>query len=87
MREAQVEIRNTVSVNTSDTDHRPHREEEKKKKGDWHFSNIRVAIPMLPDQKSQDHKNFIINTLALFLLVNDTVSLYKQTRNYLIVIN
>lgn len=34
MREAQVEIRNTVSVNTSDTDHRPHREEEKKKKGD-----------------------------------------------------
>lgn len=42
---------------------------------------------MLPDQKSQDHKNFIINTLALFLLVNDTVSLYKQTRNYLIVIN
>ncbi|XP_059161303.1 inositol 1,4,5-trisphosphate receptor type 1-like isoform X4 [Physella acuta] len=32
MRDAQVEIRNTVTVNTSDTEHRPHRDEEKKKK-------------------------------------------------------
>ncbi|BFZ08220.1 hypothetical protein BsWGS_11262 [Bradybaena similaris] len=32
IRDAQAEIRNTVSVNTSDTEHRPHREEEKKKK-------------------------------------------------------
>lgn len=34
IRDAQAEIRNTVSVNTSETEHRPHREEEKKKKGE-----------------------------------------------------
>ncbi|NP_001191618.1 inositol trisphosphate receptor [Aplysia californica] len=32
MRDAQAEIRNTVTVNTSDTEHRQHREEDKKKK-------------------------------------------------------
>ena len=34
MRDAQAEIRNTVTVNTSDTEHKPHKEEEKKKKGE-----------------------------------------------------
>ena len=33
MKSAQDEIKNTVTVNTSDTDQRPLRDEDKKKKG------------------------------------------------------
>ena len=72
MREAQVEIRNTVTVNTTDTENRGHRDEEKKKKGKF------LNIDFFP--------YFQLSTFMFFAFTVIGTSFSKQNRKNILTI-
>ena len=75
MREAQVEIRNTVTVNTTDTENRGHRDEEKKKKGKFlnidffpYFQLSTFMFFAITSFSKQNRKNRLTNLINIALI-------------------